>query len=230
MICESSTCFVSSLVYKILSWQVLEMESAHDLGIVVLKIKDKDWQFTWQKPYINYCYCWNLGYNPWTTVETAVKWMHKLRPFCDPKYFGRNSQSNYDLRLWSQRNNFGRSMCEASVTANCYCDFMQELCRKLHKNWSYMLNNRALSLHTSVFLHIGNIQTELQSKCGWIPLPTHAIQSKYEYTILDLFPDWKNVCVDIIYPPWKSLLELLPEAYTDSIPTTFSLNHCILAK
>lgn len=75
MICESSTCFVSSLVYKILSWQVLEMESAHDLGIVVLKIKDKDWQFTWQKPYINYCYCWNLGYNPWTTVETAVKWM-----------------------------------------------------------------------------------------------------------------------------------------------------------
>ena len=60
-----------------------------------------------------------------------------------------------------------RVPCGTSVTAAYYCDWMQKLCIKMHKNRPDLLGNGPLILHDSAHPHLGKIVTDLPSKYKW---------------------------------------------------------------
>jgi len=79
----------------------------------------------------------------WTGVEISVKRVEKSSLPATQK-ISRSAvkgQANDDLYLWSLRNHHDRVPCGRSVTAAYYCDWMQKLHRKIHKNWPDLLGD-----------------------------------------------------------------------------------------
>jgi len=64
-----------------------------------------------------------------------------------------------------------RVPCGTSVTAAYYRDWMQELCRKMHKSRPDLLGDGPLILHDNARPHLGKVVTDLLSKYEWEVLP-----------------------------------------------------------
>jgi histone-lysine N-methyltransferase SETMAR len=59
------------------------------------------------------------------------------------------------------------SSCGTSVTAAYYCDLMQKLCRKMHKNQPDLLGDGPLNLQENACPYLGKVVTDLLSKYEW---------------------------------------------------------------
>lgn len=54
----------------------------------------------------------------------------------------------------------GRVQCGTSATAVYYCDFLQKLCRKMHKTRAQLLKAGPFILHDNARPHIGHVVAE----------------------------------------------------------------------
>jgi hypothetical protein len=57
------------------------------------------------------------------------------------------------------------------VTAAYYHDWLQKLCKKMHKNQPDLLRDGPLILHNSAHPRLGKVVTDLLSKYKWEVLP-----------------------------------------------------------
>jgi hypothetical protein len=71
-----------------------------------------------------------------------------------------------------------RGPCGTSATAACYRDWLQTLCRKMHKNRPDLLGDGPLILHDDARLHLGKVVADLLNKYKWEVLP-HVPYSPY---------------------------------------------------
>ena len=86
-----------------------------------------------------------------------------------------------------------RVPCGTSVTAAYYCDWMQKLCRKMHKNWPDLLEDRSLILHNNAHLRLGKVVTNLLSKYEWEVLSHAPYGPDMSPPDFDLFPKLKEL-------------------------------------
>jgi len=85
-----------------------------------------------------------------------------------------------------------RVPCGTSVTAAYYHNWMQELCRKMHKNRPDLLRDGPLILHTNACPHLENVVTDLLSKYEWEVLPHAPYSPDMSPPDFDLFPKLKE--------------------------------------
>ncbi|KAK9693353.1 hypothetical protein QE152_g34269 [Popillia japonica] len=81
-----------------------------------------------------------------------------------------------------------RVPCGKNVTAVYYRAFLQNLCRKMHKNRPQLLNDTPLILHDNTRPHIGHVVTEKLREYGWEVLPHLHYSLDMSPTDFDLFP------------------------------------------
>ena len=110
-------------------------------------------------------------------------------------------QANDDLCLWSPRNHHDRVPCGTSVTAVYYRDWMQKLCRKIHKNWPDFLrtgHSFCMMMHARTWPRLWLICWVCTS--GKCYLTHHTVQTWVHQTLI-YSPGWKSPCVDTIFVP-----------------------------
>jgi hypothetical protein len=79
-----------------------------------------------------------------------------------------------------------------SVTAVYYCDWLQKLCTKMHKNWPNFFRDGPLILHGNAQPHLGKAVTNLLSNYEWEVL-THVPYSPHMSPMdFDLFHKLKG--------------------------------------
>jgi len=88
-----------------------------------------------------------------------------------------------------------RVPCGTSVTAAYYCDWMEELRRKMHKNRPDLLGDGPLSLHDNAHPHLGKVVTDLLSKYEWEVLPHAPYSPDMNPPDFDLFSQVKRAHV-----------------------------------
>ena len=85
-----------------------------------------------------------------------------------------------------------RVPCGKSVTAAYYRDWVQELCRKMHKNRPDLLGDGPFILHDNARSHLGKVVTDLLSKYEWEVLPHAPYSPDMSPPEFDLFPKLKE--------------------------------------
>jgi len=78
-----------------------------------------------------------------------------------------------------------------TVTAACYCQFLQKLKRKMHANRPDLLENGALILHDKARPHFGKDIRELLDRYVWEVLPHPPCSPDMSSPDSDLFPNLK---------------------------------------
>ena len=105
--------------------------------------------------------------------------------------------------------------CGTSVTAAYYRDWMQKLCRRMHKNRPDWLRDGPLILHNNAHLHLGKVMTDLLSKYEWEVLSHAPYGPDMNPPDFRLISQVKRAHVWTPFPPWKRFLQQLPEPSTD---------------
>jgi len=90
-----------------------------------------------------------------------------------------------------------RVPCGTSVTAAYYCDWMQKLRRKMHKNRPDLLGDWPLILLNNAHLHLGKVVTDLVSKYEWEVLPYASDMNPLDF---DLFHKLKGPMCEHRFP------------------------------
>ena len=85
-----------------------------------------------------------------------------------------------------------RVPCGSSVTAVYYSDWMQKLCRKMHKNRPDLLGDGSLILHDNARPHLGKVVTNLMSKDESELLPHAPYSPDMSPLDFNLFPKLKQ--------------------------------------
>jgi transposase len=78
------------------------------------------------------------------------------------------------------------------VTATYYCDFMQKLRTRMHKNRPDLLGDGPLILHDNARPHLEKVVTDLLSKYEWEALPHAPYSPDMSPPYFDLFPKLKQ--------------------------------------
>jgi len=78
-----------------------------------------------------------------------------------------------------------------TVTAAYYCQFLQQLRRKMHANRPDLLENGVLILHDNTRPHIGKVVRELLDRYSWEVLPHPPYSPDMSPPDFDLFPKLK---------------------------------------
>ena len=85
-----------------------------------------------------------------------------------------------------------RVPCGRSVTGPYYCEFIQKLNRKMHKNRPQLLEAGPLVLHDNARPHVASVVTRKLSEFGWEVLPHPPYSPDMSPPDFDLFPKLKK--------------------------------------
>ena len=106
-----------------------------------------------------------------------------------------------------------RVPCGTSVRAAYYRDWMQKLCRKMHRNRPDLLEDGLLILHDNACPHLVKVVTDLLSMYEWEVLPHPPYSPDMSPPDFDLFPKMKQP----MHGHHFSSLEEVSEAVTPAI-------------
>jgi hypothetical protein len=109
----------------------------------------------------------------------------------------------------------GRVPYGTSVTAAYYHDWLQNLHRKMHKNQPDLLGDGPLILQDNAHPRLGRVVTDLLSKYELEVLPHAPYSPDMSPPDFDLFHKLKEPMHGPVFPPWKRVLQWLPEPSED---------------
>jgi len=98
-----------------------------------------------------------------------------------------------------------RVPCGTTVTAAYYCQFLQNLWRKMHANRPDLLENGVLILHENLRPHIGKVVRELLDRYSWEVLPHPPYSPDMNPSDFDLFPKLKINMLGVLFSTLEDL-------------------------